>query len=104
MEKMRTIVSFRDPWLEDFFLFTRYHRKIPPDLVSVLARKLDLINAAATMQDLRSPPANRYEELKPPLNGYSSIRVNNQYRLIFIWQKSKAHDIYLDDHSYKWHR
>lgn len=101
MEKMRSISSFRDVWLEDFFLFTRYHRKIPPALASVLARKLDLINAAATRQDLRSPPANRYEELKPPLEQYSSIRVNIQYRLIFIWQEGKAHDLYLDDHGYR---
>ncbi|WMY73416.1 type II toxin-antitoxin system RelE/ParE family toxin [Buttiauxella selenatireducens] len=104
MEKMRTISSFRDAWLEDFFLFTRHHRKIPSDIVSTLARKLDLINAAVTYKDLRSPPANRYEDLRAPLNGYSSIRVNSQYRLIFIWRDGKAHDIYLDDHSYKLYR
>ncbi|MCE0825094.1 type II toxin-antitoxin system RelE/ParE family toxin [Buttiauxella sp. A2-C2_NF] len=103
MEKMRTINSFRDPWLEDFFLFTLYHQKIPPGIVNVLARKLDIINAAVTYQDLRSPPGNRYEELKPPLEKYSSIRVNNQFRLIFIWRNGKAHNIYLDDHGYRKH-
>lgn len=75
-----------------------------PHIVSTLARKLDLINAAVTYKDLRSPPANRYEELSAPLEGYSSIRVNSQYRLIFIWQNGKANNIYLDDHGYKWHK
>ena len=104
MEKMRNIGSFRDTWLEDFFLSTKLHRKIPSDIISVLARKLDLINAAVTYKDLRSPPANRYEELRPPLTGYSSIRVNDQFRLIFIWQDGKAHDLYLDSHGYRNHK
>lgn len=104
MEKMRSIRSFRDPWLEDFFLFSRRHRKIPSELISVLARKLDLINAAVTYKDLRSSPANRYETLRPPLEKYSSIRVNDQYRLIFIWEAGNAHNIYLDAHSYRIHR
>ncbi|TBM25665.1 type II toxin-antitoxin system RelE/ParE family toxin [Hafnia paralvei] len=104
MKKMQSIHSFRDQWLEDFFMFSKQHKKIPPDLDTVLARKLDIINAAVTYKDLRSPPANRYETLNPPLEGYSSIRVNDQYRLIFKWDDGKAVDLYFNPHTYKKHR
>lgn len=75
--------SFRDKWLEDFFWHSTPHRKIPPGIHNTLARKLDIINAAVSYLDLRSPLGNRYEELSGKLQGYSSIRVNQQYRLIF---------------------
>lgn len=98
---LRNIESFREQWLEDYFLYGKTHRKIPATIESALARKLDLINAATTYKDLRSPPGNRYEELNPPLDDYSSIRVNDQYRLIFKWIDGKAVDLYLDPHSYR---
>lgn len=101
---LRNIESFRDQWLEDYFLYGKTHKKIPATIESALARKLDLINAATTYKDLRSPPGNRYEELNSPLDGYSSIRVNEQYRLIFKWIDGKAVDLYLDPHSYKKHK
>ncbi|MGU7800778.1 type II toxin-antitoxin system RelE/ParE family toxin, partial [Escherichia coli] len=53
------IGSFRDVWLEEFFLHSAPHEKIPPDIHTTLARKLDIINAAVTYLDLRSPPGNR---------------------------------------------
>ncbi|CFQ63833.1 Toxin higB-1 [Yersinia frederiksenii] len=102
--KKRSIGSFRDTWLEGFFEHGGRHRKIPASIENVLARKLDIINAAISYKDLRSPPANRYEELNPPLGGYSSIRINDQYRLIFVWANGKANDLYLDAHGYKKHR
>lgn len=104
MQKMRSIHSFRDQWLEDFFMYGKSHKKIPADVVTSLSRKLDIINAAVSAKDLRSPPGNRYENLNPPLGEYSSIRVNIQYRLIFRWVDGKAEDIYLDDHGYKKHK
>ncbi|CNL26729.1 type II toxin-antitoxin system RelE/ParE family toxin [Yersinia kristensenii] len=104
MDKKRSISNFREVWLADFFEHGGKHRKIPSGIENVLARKLDIINAAISYKDLRSPPANHYEELNPPLGGYSSIRVNDQYRLIFVWAKSKASDLYLDAHGYKKHK
>ncbi|WP_147194833.1 type II toxin-antitoxin system RelE/ParE family toxin [Pantoea sp. MBD-2R] len=101
---LRNIENFRDEWLEDYFLYGKTHKKIPANLESALARKLDLINAATTYKDLRSPPGNRYEELHPPLSEYSAIRINEQYRLIFKWIEGKAIDLYLDPHSYKKHK
>lgn len=87
MNDMLRISSFRDQWLEDFFHFATPHRKIPWVLAGVLERKLDMINAAMDYRDLLWPPGNRYEELAPPLKGFSSIRVNDQYRLIFTGVK-----------------
>lgn len=101
---LRNIESFRDDWLKDFFLYGKTHKKIPATIASALARKLDIINAATNYKDLRSPPGNRYEELNPPLEEYSSIRVNDQYRLIFKWIDGKAVDLYLDPHGYKAHK
>jgi proteic killer suppression protein len=101
---LRNIESFRDDWLENYFLYGKYSKRIPSTLSSSLARKLDIINAAISFKDLRSPPGNRYEELNPPLEGYASIRANEQYRLIFKWIEGKAVDLYLDAHSYKTHK
>ena len=104
MATLRNIDSFRDDWLENYFLYGKYSKRIPSTLSSALARKLDIINAAISVKDLRSPPGNCYEELNPPLEGYASIRVNEQYRLIFKWIEGKAVDLYLDAHSYKTHK
>lgn len=104
METLRNIESFRDDWLENYCLYGKYSKRIPSTLSSALARKLDIINAAISVKDLRSPPGNRYEELNPPLERYASIRVNEQYRLIFKWIEGKAVDLYLDAHSYKTHK
>lgn len=98
---MKNIGSFRDEWLQHFFLDKTPFRLIPADIESALARKLDIINAAADHRDLRSPPANRFEVLAGNLTDYCSIRVNDQYRLIFRWEKGKAEDLYLDPHRYR---
>lgn len=54
-------------------------------------------------QDLRVPPSNHFEKLRGNLDGLHSIRVNQQWRLIFKWDGSrgKASGVYLDDHSYQ---
>ena len=98
------INHFRDQWLEDFFLYGKSSNVIPAHLESVLARKLDIVHAAASYKDLQSPPGNRYETLKPPLSGFSSIRVNRQYRLVFMWDEGKAEDLYLSAHKYTQHK
>jgi proteic killer suppression protein len=101
---LESIGSFRDKWLEDFFKTGKSHAKIPANLESVLARKLDIINAAVDYRDLRSPPGNRFENLEPPLQEYSSIRVNDQYRILFKWVDGKAENVYFEPHKYKKHK
>jgi proteic killer suppression protein len=97
------IVGFRDDWLRAFFLDDVRSRNIPPDLESRVFRKLQMIDDAATDRDLRVPPSNHFEKLRGKLADFHSIRVNQQWRLIFKWDgtRGEATDVYLDDHSYR---
>ena len=97
------IVGFRDDWLRAFFVEDVRSRSIPPDLESRVFRKLQMIDDAATDRDLRVPPSNHFEKLRGKLADFHSIRVNQQWRLIFKWDSSRgeATDVYLDDHSYR---
>jgi proteic killer suppression protein len=97
------IVSFRDEWLRAFFVEDRQSRHIPPDLENRLFRKLQMIDDATSDQDLRVPPSNHFEKLRGNLAGFHSIRVNNQWRLVFRWDggRGEAEGVYLDDHSYR---
>jgi proteic killer suppression protein len=97
------IVSFRDEWLRAFFVEDARSRNIPPDLESRLFRKLQVIDDATTDQDLRVPPSNHFEKLRGSLAGLHSIRVNQQWRLVFQWDGSRgeAKGVYLDHHSYR---
>lgn len=73
-------------------------RKIPSDIRAVAVRKLDLLNAAHDLQDLRVPPGNRLEALKGDLRGKHSIRINDQWRIVFRWRDGDAHDVEIDDY------
>ena len=97
------IVSFRDEWLRAFFVEGTRSRHIPSDLEGRLFRKLQMIDDATTDQDLRVPPSNHFEKLRGSLAGFHSIRVNNQWRLVFRWngRSGEATGVYLDDHSYR---
>lgn len=97
------IKNFRDVWLHDFYIKDKWNKKIPAELSSRLFRKLQLIDDATCDLDLRSPPSNHFEQLSGNLAGKRSIRVNDRWRLIFRWngKRGEAHDIYLDDHSYR---
>jgi proteic killer suppression protein len=61
-------------------------------------RKLDMMNAAATLDDLKAPPGNRLEALKGDLVGRHSIRINDQWRIVFKWKEGAAHDVKIDDY------
>lgn len=97
------IESFRDEWLRGFFIEDRHARRIPADLEQRLFRKLQLIDDAMTDADLRVPPSNHFEKLSGHLEGWHSIRVNQQWRLIFEWDgdNGQARNVYLDNHSYR---
>ena len=73
-------------------------RRIPSDIRSVAVRKLDLLNAAHELQDLRVPPGNRLEGLRGALRGKHSIRINDQWRIVFRWMNGDAHDVEIDDY------
>lgn len=97
------IKSFRDSWLRDFFAEDIQSKKIPAVIRTRLFRKLQILDDAASDDDLRSPLSNHFEKLSGKLKDKSSIRVNKQWRIIFMWddERGEADDIYLDNHTYK---
>ena len=80
-------------------LWAREHvRRFPPDLRSVMLRKLGHVDAAVRLEDLRIPPGNRLEKLKRDRDGQHSIRVNDQWRICFRWTGSDAYDVEIVDY------
>ena len=61
-------------------------------------RKLDMLNAAAKLDDLKIPPSNRLEKLEGNLKGFYSVRINDQWRLIFRWVEGNAQDVQVTDY------
>ncbi len=96
------ILGFRDRWLREFFLHDLHSRSIPPNLESRLFRKLQMLDDATSDSDLRVPPSDHFEKLRGNLGGWYSIRVNDQWRLVFQWKGSRgeAAEVYLDNHNY----
>jgi len=70
----------------------------PADLLAVTRRKLGYLNAATTLNDLRAPPGNRLEALKGSRAGQHSIRVNDQWRICFVWTADGAQDVEFVDY------
>lgn len=95
------IESWHDSWLKDFFERDVAAKKIPADLRDRLFRKLQLLDDAVVDSDLRVPPSNHFEKLSGKLEGWHSIRVNDQWQLVFQWSEGKAREVYLDNHSYR---
>jgi proteic killer suppression protein len=97
------ISSFADNWLRNFFVEDKHSKRIPAEIRSRLFRKLQLLDDAVSSADLRSPPSNHFESLSGHLQDKYSIRVNDQWRLIFFWddERGEASEVYLDNHSYK---
>ncbi|MBL8857114.1 MAG: type II toxin-antitoxin system RelE/ParE family toxin [Planctomycetes bacterium] len=94
------IVSFADTTTEALFHGTRdtRTRRIPPDIQRTAVRKLDMLNAALVLQDLQAPPGNRLEALRGNWKGRHSIRVNDQWRIVFRWTASGPAEVQLIDY------
>ena len=94
------IQNFKDDGTEDIFngLSTRKALKIPKEIWPVVRRKLDMLNTAHELIDLRVPPGNKLEKLGGRLTGFHSIRVNDQYRIIFKWLGHDAEDVLVTDY------
>ena len=91
------IRSFRDK--DTARLFGREPiKRWGPDLQRAGLRKLRLLDAATRIDDLRAPPANRLEKLSGARAGQWSIRVNDQWRLCFVWKDGEAHQVELVDY------
>ena len=83
----RTEALFRDQFVRDFQGIARRAK-----------RKLEAINAASRLSDLAVPPSNRLEKLRGSLEDFYSIRVNDQWRVIFRWSESEAHEVKIEDY------
>lgn len=71
---------------------------LPTVIQQVARRKLRMINNAESINDLRIPPANRLKKLKGELSNFYSIRINDQWRIIFTWQNSNAESVEITDY------
>ncbi|MFM9889495.1 MAG: type II toxin-antitoxin system RelE/ParE family toxin [Rickettsiales bacterium] len=92
------IVSFADKETESFWL-TGKSRTFPADVKARAFRKLQLLDAAVSLDFLRVPPSNQLEKLKGDRKYQYSIRVNQQWRLCFIWKDNEAHNVtFIDYH------
>lgn len=95
------IRSFASDGVEDVFagVDSRLARRAcPRTLWTVARRKLDRLNAAATLDGLRVPPGNRLEALKGDRKGHHSIRINDQFRLCFVWADDGPTDVDIVDY------
>ena len=80
-------------------LFDRkFSRRLPQHIQRVARRKLLILDAAETLDDLRVPPGNRLEQLSGDREGQHSIRVNDQWRICFKWQRGDAHNVEIVDY------
>lgn len=73
-------------------------KQIPPEVQKVGRRKLRMINNSIDINDLRIPPSNRLERLKGNLKDFHSIRINDQWRIIFRWEARHAQEVEIADY------
>jgi len=94
------ISSFGDATTADIYhgSDTKMARRIRRELWSRVQHKLDLLNACTSIEDLRIPPANRLEKLKGDLAGFYSIRVNQQYRIVFKFANGNCEEVRCADY------
>jgi proteic killer suppression protein len=76
----------------------RFSRRLPRNIQRLAARKLEMLGAASQLKSLRIPPSNRLEKLKGDRAGQYSIRINDQWRICFIWKDADAHEVEIADY------
>jgi proteic killer suppression protein len=95
------IASFADNGTEDFY-YLRVSKvalkALPAELHRLAKRKLNIIALATNLKDLNSPPGNCLERLQGNLAGHHSIRINDQWRIIFVWNEGQAHQVRVCDY------
>jgi toxin HigB-1 len=91
------IASFRDLETERLWRSGK-SRRLPPDLHRRAFKKLAILNAAVTLDNLKVPPGNCLEVLSGDRAGQHSIRINDQYRVCFVWRDGNAFDVAIADY------
>ncbi|MBF0532327.1 MAG: type II toxin-antitoxin system RelE/ParE family toxin [Candidatus Omnitrophica bacterium] len=80
-------------------IFSRvFSRQLPESIQQIALRKLRMLNRSMDLNDLLSPPNNRLEKLKGARQGQYSIRINDQWRICFVWQDNDAYDVEIVDY------
>ncbi len=92
------IKSFRDSNAQAIFERRKPGKGFPPDLIRPARRKLIMLAEARTLDDLRSPPSNYLEKLDRDRKGQHSIRINDQFRLCFVWTGADAEKVEITDY------
>ena len=95
------IQSFKNAGTEDIFNGenTKAARKICPSLIwKVAARKLDQLDSVTVLSELRIPPSNKLEALSGHRKGQYSIRINDQYRICFVWIETGPDQVEIVDY------
>jgi proteic killer suppression protein len=91
------IKGFRDGEAERIWRGDRV-RRFAPELQKIARRKLRMLNNARILDDLRVPPGNRLEALRGNRAGQHSIRINEQWRICFVWRDGNALDVEIVDY------
>lgn len=94
------IISFGNQLAQDLFddRKSKYTRHFPPELYRVGRRKILYLHDADNLTDLRAPPGNRLEALRGGLQGFYSIRINDQWRVVFKWFEGGASEVKVLDY------
>jgi proteic killer suppression protein len=91
------VKSFKDKETEKIY-HRRFSKKYSPDIQRIALRKLRMLNNSQNLQDLRSPPGNRLEKLRGARAGQHSIRINEQWRICFVWRAGDAFEVEIADY------
>jgi proteic killer suppression protein len=92
------IRSFRDSETQRFWESGRSRRTPPSHLRKIALRKLQMLDSAARLDDLLIPPGNHLEALKGDRQGQYSIRINDRYRICFVWRSGHADEVEITDY------
>jgi toxin HigB-1 len=97
--KLGTVIkSFADKNTKEFWDTGKNQGMSPASLRSVAKRKLAALHSAVNVEDLRIPPGNRLEQLRDDRKGQHSIRINDQFRVCFVWEEGHAYDVEITDY------
>lgn len=91
-------MRFKDKDIEAFWEGTSLPKRVPSNCRKALYRRLQMLDAAHDLTDLLVPPGNRLEKLSGSRSGQYSIRVNQQWRLCFVWEKDEAREVEFCDY------
>jgi len=91
------IRTFADREAEKLFRRT-FSRKLPRNIQLTARIKLEILDAAEGLQDLRIPPGNHLEKLSGDREDQHSIRINEQWRICFVWRQGNAYDVEIVDY------